>query len=80
MTLLCCRLSRGHPVVAMPLDDNFVYMPPQEPLSILYEDDDLVVIEKPAGLLSVPGVWQSIMTVLIFVSLSAILRQKLPIV
>ena len=39
----------------MPLDDNFVYMPPQEPLSIIYEDEDLVVIEKPAGLLSVPG-------------------------
>lgn len=39
----------------MPLDDNFVYMPPQEPLKILYEDTDLVVIEKPAGLLSVPG-------------------------
>ncbi|NNP71870.1 RNA pseudouridine synthase [Acinetobacter defluvii] len=39
----------------MPLDDNFVYMPPQEPLKILYEDADLVVIEKPAGLLSVPG-------------------------
>ena len=39
----------------MPLDDNFVYMPPQEPLVIVYEDDDLVVIEKPAGLLSVPG-------------------------
>lgn len=35
--------------------DNFVYMPPQDPLSILYEDDDLVVIDKPAGLLSVPG-------------------------
>lgn len=39
----------------MPLDDNFVYMPPQEPLCILYEDDDLVIIDKPAGLLSVPG-------------------------
>ncbi|WP_111858221.1 RluA family pseudouridine synthase [Acinetobacter sp. CFCC 10889] len=39
----------------MPLDDNFIYMPPQDELSILYEDDDLVVIEKPAGLLSVPG-------------------------
>ena len=39
----------------MPLDDKFVYMPPQEPLSIVYEDDDLVVIEKPAELLSVPG-------------------------
>ncbi|WP_180028302.1 RluA family pseudouridine synthase [Acinetobacter sp. YH16032] len=39
----------------MPLDDNFVYMPPQGPLNIVYEDDDLVVIDKPAGLLSVPG-------------------------
>lgn len=39
----------------MPLNDNFVYCPPQDPLKILYEDDDLVVIEKPAGLLSVPG-------------------------
>ncbi|OTG64792.1 RluA family pseudouridine synthase [Acinetobacter silvestris] len=35
--------------------DNFIYRPPQEPLSIVYEDDDLVVIDKPAGLLSVPG-------------------------
>lgn len=35
--------------------DNFVYAPPQEPLSIIYEDEDLVVIDKPAGLLSVPG-------------------------
>ena len=39
----------------MPLNDNFVYCPPQDPIKILYEDDDLVVIEKPAGLLSVPG-------------------------
>ena len=39
----------------MSLRDNFVYMPPQGELSILYEDDDLVIIEKPAGLLSVPG-------------------------
>ena len=39
----------------MPLNDNFVYCPPQEPLVLVYEDDDLVVIEKPAGLLSVPG-------------------------
>ena len=38
----------------MPFDD-FVYAPPQDPLSIIYEDDDLVVIDKPAGLLSVPG-------------------------
>ena len=39
----------------MSLNDNFVYLPPQGELSILYEDDDLVIIEKPAGLLSVPG-------------------------
>ncbi|WOE33022.1 MULTISPECIES: pseudouridine synthase [unclassified Acinetobacter] len=39
----------------MPLDPDFIYMPPQGRLSIVYEDDDLVVIEKPAGLLSVPG-------------------------
>lgn len=39
----------------MSINDSFVYMPPQQPLCILYEDADLVVIEKPAGLLSVPG-------------------------
>ena len=39
----------------MPINNDFVYCPPQEPLHIVYEDDDLVVIEKPAGLLSVPG-------------------------
>lgn len=39
----------------MPLKDSFVYQPPQVALSIIYEDDDLVVIDKPAGLLSVPG-------------------------
>ena len=39
----------------MPIHDNFVYAPPLAPLSILYEDADLVIIDKPAGLLSVPG-------------------------
>ena len=39
----------------MPLDPDFIYAPPQDPLSIVYEDDDLVLIDKPAGLLSVPG-------------------------
>ena len=39
----------------MPINDDFVYMPPQDPLAVLYEDDDLIVINKPAGLLSVPG-------------------------
>jgi tRNA pseudouridine32 synthase/23S rRNA pseudouridine746 synthase len=38
----------------MPLD-SFIYNPPQEPLMVIYEDDDLIVIDKPAGLLSVMG-------------------------
>lgn len=39
----------------MPLDPNFVYQPPQGDLCVVYEDDDLIVIDKPAGLLSVMG-------------------------
>ena len=39
----------------MPLNDDFIYAPPKEALKILFEDDDLVIIDKPAGLLSVPG-------------------------
>lgn len=31
------------------------YAPPDTPLSILHADEDLVVLDKPAGLLSVPG-------------------------
>ncbi len=31
------------------------YAPPQEPLVVVHVDRDLVVIDKPAGLLSVPG-------------------------
>lgn len=35
---------------------SFVYHPPQDPyLSVLHEDDDVLVIAKPSGLLSVPG-------------------------
>ncbi|ABM02421.1 ribosomal large subunit pseudouridine synthase A [Psychromonas ingrahamii 37] len=35
---------------------NFVYYPPTTPyLDILYQDDDIVVLNKPYGLLSVPG-------------------------
>lgn len=39
----------------MPLDPNFIYSPPQGDLSVVYEDEDLLVIDKPAGLLSVMG-------------------------
>ena len=32
-----------------------VYQPPQEPLRLHYVDDAIIVVVKPAGLLSVPG-------------------------
>lgn len=31
------------------------YAPPQEPLTVLHDDHEIVVVDKPAGLLSVPG-------------------------
>ena len=34
---------------------DFVYNPPDVPLSVLYEDRQILVVDKPAGLLSVPG-------------------------
>ncbi|MFD1696958.1 RluA family pseudouridine synthase [Roseibium aestuarii] len=36
-------------------DEPFVYDPPMDPLKVLFADDDLLVIDKPEGLLSVPG-------------------------
>ncbi|MDB5506532.1 MAG: RluA family pseudouridine synthase [Devosia sp.] len=39
-----------------PMPASFDYRPPLEPhLTIIYEDADLVVLDKPSGLLSVPG-------------------------
>ncbi len=32
-----------------------LYTPPDEPLRILHEDAQIIVVDKPAGLLSVPG-------------------------
>lgn len=32
-----------------------VYDPPQEPLRIIHDDHELLLVDKPAGLLSVPG-------------------------
>lgn len=37
------------------MSDAYVYSPPQNPLDILYVDDQVLVVNKPAGLLSVPG-------------------------
>ena len=34
---------------------DFIYTPPHVPLSILHADDDIVAVDKPSGLLSVPG-------------------------
>ncbi len=34
---------------------DFAYDPPDTPLQILYEDAAIIVLDKPAGLLSVPG-------------------------
>lgn len=35
---------------------QFIYNPPQDPyLDICYEDEDIVICNKPSGLLSVPG-------------------------
>ena len=31
------------------------YNPPDDPLAVIYEDTSIVVVDKPAGLLSVPG-------------------------
>lgn len=34
---------------------GFTYVPPQGPLRLLHADDDLLIVDKPPGLLSVPG-------------------------
>lgn len=34
---------------------DFEYAPPQDPLVVLHEDAEVVVVDKPSGLLSVPG-------------------------
>ena len=39
----------------LPVRRPLTYAPPDTPLDILHIDDDLIVVNKPAGLLSVPG-------------------------
>ena len=34
---------------------EFIYDPPQEPLDVIYRDDFILVLNKPSGLLTVPG-------------------------
>lgn len=44
-------LLRGKPTMKNPILDTVV----QSPLTIVFEDDHLMVVDKPSGLLSVPG-------------------------
>lgn len=32
-----------------------IYKPPQKPIEVIHQDDHVLVVDKPAGLLSVPG-------------------------
>ena len=34
---------------------GFTYSPPKRPVSYIYVDQDIIIAEKPCGLLSVPG-------------------------
>lgn len=39
-----------------PVSDSFIYNPPMEPyISIIHQDDDFIVLNKPSGLLHVAG-------------------------
>ncbi|OQP53334.1 RNA pseudouridine synthase [Niastella koreensis] len=53
-----CKPILAHMLEGMPVDENpFLRIPDEKrELEIIYEDDSLVVVNKPAGLLSVPGV------------------------
>ena len=57
MSSLSASTKVSPPLPAHPLPERrkFDYAPPTDPLKILYQDDDLLVVDKPAGLLSVPG-------------------------
>jgi 23S rRNA pseudouridine1911/1915/1917 synthase len=59
------RLDGGERVVVLPQDDPRAapFMPQPIPLSILYEDAAIIVIDKPAGLVVHPGSgnWQGTM-------------------
>ena len=45
-----------HSPVLNPVPTSYDYRPPTEPwLTVLHADDDIVVLDKPSGLLSVAG-------------------------
>ena len=50
--------TKGYPPLPeRPLPERraFIYAPPADPLNILHADDDIIIVDKPADLLSVPG-------------------------
>lgn len=49
--------STSSPLANGPLPErrSFIYAPTTDPLVIIHKDDDLLVVDKPSGLLSVPG-------------------------
>jgi tRNA pseudouridine32 synthase/23S rRNA pseudouridine746 synthase len=52
-----CRPILGHMLEGLHVEENpLLTLGQDKPLPVVYEDDDLVVVNKPAGLLSVPGV------------------------
>ena len=42
-------------VLEQPSPEELAFKPVQMPLDVVYEDDDIMVVNKPSGLLSVPG-------------------------
>lgn len=52
-----CRPILGHMLQGIDVEENpLLNYGKDKPMPIVYEDEDLVVVDKPAGLLSVPGV------------------------
>jgi tRNA pseudouridine32 synthase/23S rRNA pseudouridine746 synthase len=53
-----CKPILAHMLEGMPMDENPFLRAPEESdkLEIVYEDESLVVVNKPAGLRSVPGI------------------------
>lgn len=50
------KLSRLNKMYSLPVYDRpFSYTPPQTPLIIIAENESYILVDKPAGLLSVPG-------------------------
>lgn len=47
--------SKPAKAVSVPLLREFNYTPPEGALDIVHLDDDLLIVNKPSGLLSVPG-------------------------